>query len=102
MASTFKSEVSTSLAASEVTVYTCPAATEAIVIGFHIANTSGAEIAVDVKKAGAVLINDAPIPYGSTLVPFEGKLVLEATETLTVTPNTAGACDVSVSILELS
>jgi hypothetical protein len=50
------------------------------------------------------LIKAAPVPVGSSLVVVGGeqKVVLEASDTITVTSNTASSADVAMSILEIS
>ena len=103
MASKFVNEVASIAAGAGATlVYTTPALTESIVIGFQISNTGVAVSKVAVVAATKQITgDDTPIPVGSALIPIEGKLVLEAGDTLTVSPVDEGV-DVVLSILELS
>ena len=101
MASTFKSEQQTGITGN-TTIYTCPADTQAIIIGFHIANTGSENITVDIFRDLGTLGHDIPIPYGSTLIPFEGKMVLETGESIGITPSIDGVTDATMSILELT
>ena len=91
------------------TVYTCPASTEAIVIGFRLANKDGvntvyADVYID---NGGTNYNyagqDTPIPPGSALNVLDGeKIVLNATDKIEVQAAAAGDIDAYISILELS
>jgi hypothetical protein len=60
------------------------------------------QITVDVQAAGAYLIKDTPIPAGAGLSVLDGKIILETTDTLIVTTNTASSADVILSVLEQS
>ena len=104
MAATFKNFTVVSVPLAGSTVYTTPASTQTIVIGFQIANKSTtSNVAVEVTAAGAQIVGtDTPIPIGSALVPFEGKIVLEATDTITVVPDVDAVLDVVMSVLELT
>ena len=72
-----------------------------IIIGFHIANTSASNITVDIHRDLGLLGKDIPIPTGSTLIPFEGKMVLEVGEAIGLTPSIDASCDATISYLEL-
>lgn len=102
MANTFKNYTSSSVGTSPVTVYTVPASTTAVTIGLTVANTSASQIEVDVQCAGVYVIKDAPIPAGSALSVLDGKIILEATDTLVVTSSAATSADVILSVLEQS
>tara|TARA_R110000803_G_scaffold176747_3_gene239159 strand:- start:346 stop:564 length:219 start_codon:yes stop_codon:yes gene_type:complete len=69
-------------------------------IGCNLANRTASSITVDVQAAGVYIIKDAPIPAGSALSVLDGKIILETTDTVIVTSNTASSCDVLVSVLE--
>ena len=69
-------------------------------IGCTISNTTSSEIKIDVQAAGAYVVKDAPIPSGSALSVLDGKIILEATDTVVVTSDTATSADVIVSVLE--
>lgn len=102
MPNTFKNYTSTSVGTVATTVYTVPSATVAITVGLNIANVTANQITVDVQAAGAYLIKDTPIPAGAGLSVLDGKIILETTDTLIVTTNTASSADVILSVLEQS
>jgi len=100
MANTFKNYTSASVGTSPVTTYTVSAGTTSVIIGCNIANVSTSQIVVDVQLAGAYLIKGAFIPAGSSLSVLDGKIILEATDTVVITSNTASSADVILSVLE--
>jgi len=100
MANTFKNYTSASVGTSPVTTYTVPSATTSVLIGCTVANTTASGIVVDVQVAGVYLIKDAPIPTGSALSVLDGKVILETTDTIVVTSDTATSADVIASVLE--
>ena len=100
MANTFKNYTSTNVGTSAATVYTVPALTTSVMIGCNISNTTSAQITVDVQAAGAYIVKGAPIPSGSALSVLDGKIILETTDTVVVTSDTATSADVIVSALE--
>jgi len=100
MANTFKNYTSASVGTSPVTTYTVPASTTSVMIGCNIANTTGAQITVDVQAAGVYLVKGVPVPAGSALSVLDGKIILEAADTIVVTSDTATSCDVIASVLE--
>jgi hypothetical protein len=100
MANTFKNYTSASVGTSAATVYTVPASTTSVMIGCNLANTSASQVAVDVQAAGVYLAKGVPIPAGSALSVLDGKIILETTDTVVVTSDTASSCDVIVSVLE--
>jgi hypothetical protein len=102
MANTFKNYTSASVGTSPTTAYTVPAVTTSVVIGCNLANVHTAQITVDVQIAGAYLIKGVPIPAGSSLSVLDGKIIMEAADTLVVTSSAASSCDVLVSCLEQS
>jgi hypothetical protein len=55
---------------------------------------------MDVQVAGVYLVKGAPVPAGSALSVLDGKIILETTDTVVVTSDTASSCDVIVSVLE--
>ena len=74
-----------------------------------IANIVASQITADVQLENndgdnIYLIKAAPIPVGSTLVVVGGdqKVVMEASDVLKVTTNTASSGDVALSILEIT
>lgn len=100
MANTFKNYTSASVGTSATTVYTVPSATTSVTIGLTIANTTAAQITIDVQAAGVYIVKGAPIPAGSGLSVLDGKIILEATDTVVVTSDTASSADVILSVLE--
>lgn len=102
MANTFKNYTSSSVGTSAVTTYTVPASTTSVMIGCTVSNTTSSQIAVDVQVAGVYLVKGAPIPANSALSVLDGKIILETTDTVVVTSDTATSADVIVSCLEQS
>lgn len=100
MANTFKNYTSASVGTSPVTTYTVPASTTTVVLGLSIANTETSSINISVQVAGIYLTKNTPIPSGSALSVLDGKLVLEATDTVVVTSDTAASADALLSIME--
>lgn len=102
MPNTFKNYASTSVGTSPATVYTVPASTTAVTIGLNVANVSASQITIDVQCAGAYVVKDAPIPAGAALSVLDGKIILEAADTVVVTSSAATSADVLLSVLEQS
>ena len=102
MANTFKNYTSASVGTSPVTTYTVPSSTTSVTIGLTISNTTTSQVTVDVQAAGVYIIKDAPIPSGSALSVLDGKVILEAADTVVVTSHTAASADVILSVLEQS
>ena len=102
MPNTFKNYASTSVGTSPATVYTVPASTTAVTIGLNVSNVSANQITIDVQCAGAYVIKGAPIPAGAALSVLDGKIILEAADTLVVTSSAATSADVLLSVLEQS
>jgi hypothetical protein len=100
MANTFKNYTSASVGTGATTTYTVPSSTTAVVIGCNLANRTGSQIAVDVQCAGVYLVKGAPIPANSALSVLDGKVILETTDTVVVTSDTASSADVILSVLE--
>jgi len=100
MANVFKNYTSASVGTSATTTYTVPGSTTSVMIGCNVANRTGSAINVDVQAAGVYLIKGVPLPAGAALSVLDGKIILEATDTVIVTSNTASSCDVIVSVLE--
>lgn len=100
MANTFKNYTSASVGTGATTTYTVPSSTTSVMIGCNLANRTASQIKVDVQVAGVYLAKDIPIPAGSALSVLDGKIILETTDTVVVTSDTASSCDVIVSVLE--
>ena len=109
MANAFKLVTDTGVGTSAATVHTGASATETTIIGLTVANIHTAQIEVDVQLENndgdnVYLIKAAPIPVGSSLVVVGGeqKVVMNASDVLKVTSNTASSADVAMSILEIT
>ena len=100
MANTFKNFTSASVGTGATTTYTVPSSTTAIMMGCNLANRTTSQIAVDVQVAGVYLVKGAPIPANSALGVLDGKIILEAADTVVVTSDTASSADVILSVLE--
>jgi len=96
----FKNYTTQNAGTSPVTVHTVSAGKEAIVIGCNLANVSPSMVYVTVEVAGVNLVKNAPIPANSALGVLDGKIVMEAAQTLVVTSDTAASVDVILSVLE--
>lgn len=108
MANNFKLKTKASVGVSTVGIYTVPTATTTTVIGITLANVSasGINVGVGITRTSAdniSILKNVPIPQGSTLEFMGGnKLVLEATDTLTVKSDVASSLDVALTILEMT
>ena len=109
MANSFKLVTDTGVGASAATIHTGASATETTIIGLTVANIVSSQIEVDVQVENndgdnIYLIKAAPVPVGSSLVVVGGeqKVVLNASDVLKVTSNTASSADVALSILEIT
>ena len=110
MANTFKLKTKANVGVTTVGIYTAPAATTTVVIGITLSNTSGSGVNVGVAvsrtsdtKDDVSLLKNAPIPQGSSLEFMGGnKVVLEATDTVTVDSDTNNSVDASLTIMEIT
>lgn len=102
MANTFKNYTSSSIGTSFTTVYTVPSATTAVVIGANIANTTDAQIEVDVQLGTTYIIKGVPIPANTAFSVLDGKIIAEAADAIKVKSDTASSVDVILSVLEQS
>ena len=98
---------------SITTVYTVPSSTTTIVLGLIVGNVTGSAVNAtvhvesdtsDTETNGNVeLVTNAPIPAGGSLETLGGgKLVLQTTDILRVTSDTASSLDVALSIMEIT
>ena len=110
MANTFKLKTKANVGVTTVGIYTAPAATTTVVIGITMANTSGSGVNVGVAfsrtsdtQDDISLLKNAPIPQGSSLEFMAGnKVVLEATDTVTVDSDTNNSVDAALTIMEIT
>lgn len=100
MANVFKNSTDTAVGTSPSTSYTVPAATTAVMIGMTVANIHSQQVIISVQVAGVYLVKEAPVPVGSSLSVLDGKIILEASDTVVVTSSEAASIDVIISILE--
>lgn len=108
MANSFKLKTDTGVGTSAATIYVSVQHWTTI-IGLSVANITTSAIEVDVQLENndgdnIYIIKDAPVPVGSSLVVVGGdqKVVMEASDVLKVTSNTASSADVALSILEIT
>jgi len=128
---TFAAEPASISAGSEYHIYTTPSSTTAVVIGLMLTNIHTAQITAKIllesDTAGgsgsasqtnnigagtgagstpnttAVLLNNAPIPVGSTLELLSGgKVILQPTDTLTISCSVADKLSGALSIMEIT
>lgn len=107
MANVFKN-ASIEIGVTDTLVYTCPAATSAVVFSSYLSNKDGTEsVNITVKvydDSGAVTRTltgkDTPINVGATLT--LDKIALEANDELRIVASKASAVDAFLSILEIT
>jgi hypothetical protein len=94
---------------TDTTIYTCPSATKAIIIGCQVANVDAATVDLEIWWTDASDSNaithlgyDISVPAKSAYEPISGKLVLEAGDVLKGLGSIASDLEATVSILELS
>ena len=115
MANTFKVVTKAGVTSADV-IYTVASSTTTVVLGMMVGNTTTGQITATVtltsdtsSREGAnneanqavELVTNAPIPVGGSLELLSGnKVVMEATDTLTLTAT--GAADIALSIMEIT
>ena len=108
MANTFKLKTKANVGVTTVGISTAPASTTTVVIGITMANTagSGVNVGVGITHASSEdikLLKNAPLPQGSSLEFMAGnKIVLEATDTVTVDSDTNNSIDAALTIMEIT
>jgi len=107
MANTFKRMTGNAVGSSLTTVYTVPASTTTVMIGGVLSNTDVANSNINVvTNDGTSDINltgvDTVVPAGSALSFIDGKIVLQAGDTIKVSSSVSGAIDVHLSIMEIT
>lgn len=110
MANVFKNSITGSIGTTNTIVYSVPSATTTTIIGVNVANVATQNISVSVRLTDTsatktvFLVKDVLITQGSSvvLVGGEQKIVMEATDTLSVISSAASSADVIISALELS
>ena len=107
MAETFKA-VNVALGnTADAVIYTCPAATTAIVIHCQVANVDGtnaADLNIDHNDGTTVaaLVSTLAVPADTAINPIGGKLVLEAADELRAWAGAASDLELTLSVLEIS
>ena len=115
MANTFKVVTKAGVTSADV-IYTVASSTTTVVLGVMVGNTTTSQITATVSlgsdtsnRAGAndeanqtvELVTNAPVPVGGTLELLSGnKIVMETTDTLSLTAS--GAAVIAVSIMEIT
>ena len=100
------------------TLYTVAGSTTSVVLGMNICNKIAAERDVTVKltsdtanrtaannaaNESVTLLNETAIPADSSLEVFAGqKIVLEATDVITIGASVASSLDVTLSVMEIT
>ena len=110
MANTFKLKTKANVGVTTVGIYTAPASTTTVVIGITLSNVSGSgvNVGVAVSRTSTTqddvhLLKNAPLPQGSSLEFMAGnKVVLEATDTLTVDSDANNSVDTALTIMEIT
>ena len=106
MASAYKNVATVVGSTGDVTVYTCPAATQAIVKNINLYNSHSGTIVVFPKITDSSSSTTVTLEKNSigTLadVSLAGPFVLEASDTLIFNCDTAAKINVFASVLELS
>jgi hypothetical protein len=108
MASVFTSYFAKDVGTSASTLTTVASATTSTVVGLSVANTSAADITVDIyitrSAVNYYVIKGATVPVGSTFVMAGGdqKINMIAADALKVITSAAASADAMVSVLELS
>ena len=108
MASTFTSYMAKDVGTSPSTLITVASGTATTLIGLSVANTSAADITIDVyvtrSAVNYYVIKGATVPVGSTFIMSGGdqKVVLIASDALKVLSSAATSADAIASVLELT
>ena len=105
---TFDGGTNYASANADTTVYTVPSAKTTIVIGIMVSNITTKTIVIGVKiqdtASPSVTVNymkNIAIPSGSSLEIMSGnKLILNTTDLIKVTSDTANSFDITLSIVE--
>jgi hypothetical protein len=110
MGTTFKNAKYSLTDTDNETVYTCPAATTAIVFGCQVANVHASDSATiqvswtddSDSDAETELLENATVITGQAIQAIAGKLVLEAGDTLKAKASAGNVLKISAAILEIT
>jgi len=110
MANTFKNAALADVnSVAYDTLYTCPSATTAIILGVALANKTAQAVEVDVRftddsaNTSYQLLENVAIPGKTTLEVLAGqKYVLEASDVLSVQAQSNSSIDVVLGLMEIT
>jgi hypothetical protein len=89
---------------SDQTAYTAPTGYTSIVLYAHITNVGSSAATVTMKhvRSGTEteIINEGSVPVNDALVPMEGKLVLETSDSIKISASADNSLKLILSILE--
>ena len=119
MANTFRVHTKAAVGTSAQTLYAVGGSTTAIILGLVLGNVTGSAVNVTVTlesdtshddgagsnftNGNVELVTNAPVPAGGSLEILSGsKVVMEATDVLKVTSDTASSIDASLSFMEIT
>lgn len=108
MSNTFKSYPVKNISTAGSTVYTVPSVTQTVGVGLVISNTTSSAITSSVyitrSAVNYYIVNNATVPSGGSLVAagVDQKLVLQASDTVTVVASANNCADCWFSILEIA
>ncbi len=102
MAEAYKKQIANSIGTTEVTLYTVPGSTTAMLIGFMLANITSELVSATIEVGGMTFGKDIPIPAGSAISLLDGKIVLEAADTVKITSSTVDSLDSILGYMEIT
>ena len=116
MANTFKVKTIAAMQASAgtpLTLYTVPSGTTTVVLGLMLCNVHTSQVTVDVQLESDTsdtetnetvkLLDNAPIPAGSSLEMLSGnKVVMQTTDVLKIDCSVSAKIDATLSIMEIT
>lgn len=103
MAANFKRIKTSDISLAGTLLYTAPANTKVIIIGFVISNKSANQIKIKVSASDIQITGtDTPIPSGSALSILDGKIVLEPGDQVLAYCDQAASADSFISLLEMT
>ena len=119
MANTFRMTNKASVGTSLTTIYTCPSATTAVVIGIMCSNTSSATVNASIKlnsstsnttntgqsgsNTNCFIVKNIPIQDSTSLEIMGGnKIVLQAGDIIQLQSSGASSLDIIISYMEMT
>lgn len=86
------------------TAYTAPTGYTAIILYAHVTNVGGADATVTMhhkrSSTSTEIINAGTVPVNDAFIPLDGKLVLETSDSITVSASANDSLKLILSILE--